>query len=74
MTTPRAVLAGLALIAAAIFFQGSARTANQATGTFLAVPVPSGNMWKIDTSSGMVSWCTGVAITDVPTCSPWSHQ
>jgi hypothetical protein len=75
MTTGHALLAGLALIAAAIHFHGTGTTQTppaSAPGTVVGFAVPSGNMWRINTVTGSVSWCGGENVAEPPPCTPWS--
>jgi len=79
MNTPKAILIGFALVAAAIFFTrdvGPAQAALEAA-SFQAVAGPSGvagSIWRVNSNTGSVSFC--IAIPDKmispARCSPWT--
>jgi hypothetical protein len=69
MTMSHAVLAGLALIAGAIYVHGSARTVAAPTGPFVLGVTANGGAWRMDTATGVVSVCA--VRGGLVNCSDW---
>ena len=87
MTTPRALFAGLALIALAIFVGHFTKPAGSQVGTPVMLhsyfmPMATGpsrgneppSVWRMDIQSSRVSWCTVGNVANEPACSPWSKK
>jgi hypothetical protein len=81
MTIAHAIFTGFALIAATLFFIGGSGTPHAQTPQYLfasnsvAAALNEGKpfiAWRMNASTGAISYCTPGHITSAPACSPWS--
>ena len=78
MTTAHAILAGFALIAAAIAFNGAAHTQTPTDPAPYAITsAVVGNRtlvaFRLNTATGAVSYCDGETAASAPRCSTWTR-
>jgi hypothetical protein len=78
MDTPKAIFAGLALIALAIFAKDIVKPADAGLmggGRYMGVPGDQNEVWVIDTENGMVrqcgNWRNSISEDAVIKCSAW---
>ena len=81
MNTPKAILIGFALVAAAVYFSRDVAPAQAAIGgaSFQAVAGPqgsAGSIWRVNSDTGSVSWClvgsSGGTYEKSLSCTPWT--